>query len=157
LVGYKKVSRNALLFEDTTSLNAPSERVFSFFSKAENLQRLTPEWVYFRILTPLPIQMREGTLIDYRLKLHGIPVKWRTKITEWNPPYSFTDEQIKGPYRNWIHRHTFVSEGNNTLMTDHIEYRVLGGVWVDKLLVRKDIEKIFNYRKRVMESIFQRS
>ena len=121
------MSQKFLIFEDTTKLNAPLEEVFAFFSKAENLQKLTPEWLYFKILTPLPIKMEEGTLIDYQLKLHGIPVKWRTRITEWSPPYAFTDEQIKGPYRAWIHRHTFAEIKDGTLMTDKISYRVLGG------------------------------
>lgn len=145
------------LFEDSTRLNAPIEEVFSFFAKAENLQKITPDWLKFRIITPFPIQIAEGTLIDYRIKIHGIPVKWRTRITEWNPPFSFTDEQIKGPYRTWIHRHSFVSEGGGTLMTDRIHYQVFGGVLLDKLLVRRDIEKIFRHRKQVIASFFEKS
>jgi len=143
-----------LVFEERTKLNAPLDEVFDFFSKADNLEKITPEWLHFKILTPLPIQMREGTLIDYRLRLRGIPIKWRTLISEWNPPYSFTDEQVKGPYRAWIHRHSFAREGDATIMTDTVRYRVLGGALIDKLLVRRDIRKIFKHRTEVIRTVF---
>ncbi|MEO8071308.1 MAG: SRPBCC family protein, partial [Acidobacteriota bacterium] len=82
----------------------PIDEVFEFFGDARNLERLTPAFVNFKILTPQPIVMRPGTLIDYRISLRGLPVKWRSEITEWNPPYSFVDEQRRGPYKKWIHR-----------------------------------------------------
>jgi ligand-binding SRPBCC domain-containing protein len=143
-----------LVFEEKTKLKAPLEEVFGFFSNADNLEKITPEWLHFKILTPLPIQMREGTLIDYRLKLRGIPIRWRSLISEWDPPYSFTDEQIKGPYRAWIHRHSFAREGDTTIMTDTVRYRVLGGALIDKLLVRRDIRKIFKHRTEVIRAFF---
>ena len=88
-------------------LSHPREQVFRFFASAENLNLLTPPWLGFNILTPLPIEMAVGTIIEYRIRLRGLPLTWRSEITEWQPPVSFCDEQRRGPYRFWIHRHTF--------------------------------------------------
>ncbi len=127
-------------------IEKPRDEVFSYFSDAHNLAEITPPWLKFVVLTPRPIVMQVGTLIDYRLKLRGIPVKWQSEITEWNPPYEFVDEQRRGPYRTWIHTHTFTETDEGTIVGDQVEYAVLGGQLVNNLLVRRDIEKIFEYR-----------
>ena len=98
--------------------------------------------------------MHEGTLIDYALRIRGIPVKWRTRITVWDPPYRFVDEQLRGPYRQWIHEHTFTDEGSTTLMEDTVRYRVYGGALINKLFVQPDVTKIFNSRTEVLQKQF---
>lgn len=122
------------------------ETIFPFFADATNLEALTPPWLNFKILTPAPIVMREGTLIDYRLRLRGVPVRWRTRINAWQPPFRFVDEQIKGPYRQWIHEHTFEAHQNGTRVRDHVRYAVPLDVLLHRRLVRPDVEKIFAYR-----------
>ncbi|QDT88501.1 SRPBCC family protein [Gimesia algae] len=123
------------------------EEVFAFFAEPENLEALTPPWLNFQITTPGPIEMRPGTLIEYRLKLHGIPVKWKTEISDWEPPYRFVDRQLKGPYRLWRHEHTFAECEEGTLVTDDVRYAVLGGALVNRLFVQKDVARIFRYRR----------
>jgi ligand-binding SRPBCC domain-containing protein len=120
--------------------------IFPFFADAGNLEALTPPWLNFKILTPLPIDVHEGTLIDYRLRLRGVPVRWRTRISVWQPPYRFVDEQLRGPYRQWIHEHTFEAHQGGTLVRDHVRYAVPFDWLVHRLLVRPDVERIFRYR-----------
>jgi len=132
----------------------PIDEVFAFFGDARNLERLTPPFLNFRILTPPPIEMRPGTLIDYRISLHGLPMRWRSEITEWKPPYSFVDEQLRGPYKRWVHRHTFAEETGGTRVGDEVQYDVLGGDLVHRLFVKSQLEKIFNYRVAVLEQLF---
>lgn len=144
------------VFEDEVTLCFPRDEVFSFFSKAENLEALTPPWVHFSILTPLPIEMREGALIDYRLKIHGLPINWRTEISVWDPPFRFVDRQLRGPYRSWVHTHTFRETEGGTKVSDRVEYSVWGGALVNSLLVRRDVEKIFNYRRQMLGREFSR-
>lgn len=144
-------------FESRTLLPVAREEVFPFFSDAANLARLTPPSLGFHIRTPQPIQMREGTLIDYTIKLHGIPMRWRTKITQWNPPHEFIDEQLKGPYRTWIHHHTFEETADGeTLMRDHVRYSLpfppFGQIALP--FVRAEINKIFSYREKVLAELF---
>lgn len=133
----------------------PPERVFPFFATAQNLERITPPDLRFRIVTPLPVDMREGTLIDYRLRLDGIPFGWRTLITEWDPPFAFTDTQLKGPYHTWIHRHTFREVDGGTLMVDEVRWRVplwpLGGLALP--LVRRKVARIFRYRQEAIGAL----
>jgi ligand-binding SRPBCC domain-containing protein len=107
----------------------PPEQVFRFFADADNLGTITPEWLQFEILTPRPIEMGIGTLIDYRIRLYGIPIRWRTRITAWNPPWHFRDEQVKGPYRLWVHDHRFTPHLGGTLMTDQVRYAPRGDSW----------------------------
>ena len=135
-------------------LRYPLEQVFDFFSAAENLDLLTPPWVRFSILTPLPIEMAVGTIIDYRIRLRGVPVTWRSEITEWQPPLAFCDEQRRGPYRFWIHRHTFQETPDGTLVTDHVDYGVLGGALVNRLFVARELRRIFDYRKARLTELF---
>ena len=128
--------------------------VFNFFSDARNLELLTPPMLNFSTLTESPIVMKVGALIDYRLKIRGIPLRWRTEITAWDPPHRFEDTQLKGPYRQWIHEHAFVDEGDTTLMQDMVRYKVLGGRLVHALLVKRDVVKIFGYRKQVLRDLW---
>ena len=145
-------------YECEIELPRPREEVFPFFAKAENLETITPPELGFRILTPLPIEMGEGTLIDYQISLHGIPMKWRTEITHWDPPYEFEDTQLSGPYKQWIHRHTFIDTGRGTtLMKDVVRYRLpfepLGDVmqWV----IHRQVTGIFDHRQRTISSVFK--
>ncbi len=135
-------------------LPSPREEVFSFFSQAKNLERITPTWLQFRILTPLPIEMQAGALIDYRIRLRGLPMRWRTEITAWEPPRRFVDAQVRGPYRQWIHEHTFEEKDGGTLARDHVRYSVWGGSLIRKLFVESDVERIFKYRQERMKKLF---
>jgi ligand-binding SRPBCC domain-containing protein len=139
-----------------TSLFVPHPRaeVFAFFAAAENLQRLTPPWVDFRIVTPLPVDMRQGARIDYRLKVHGVPIGWRTEIAEWEPPERFVDTQLAGPYRRWIHTHRFHDAPGGTLVEDDVDFSVPGGWLVERLFVRRDLRQIFLHRQRAILDAF---
>lgn len=130
-----------------TILHAPIDRVFEFFSEAANLQKLTPPWIGFNILTALPIEMKQGSLIEYRISLHGLPIKWRTKIAEWSPPNRFVDVQLSGPYRLWHHTHSFEACPEGTKMADEVLYWPLGGALANSLLVERDVRRIFQFRE----------
>lgn len=141
-------------------LSYPLERVFSFFEKPENLNLITPPSLAFKILTPSPIAMQKDTRIDYRIRLYGIAMSWKTVISDYQPPYSFTDTQVKGPYKLWVHRHHFFAEGEGTIMIDDLQYALSMGVLGElahRLFVRSEIKKIFEYRSRVIEQIFSES
>ena len=141
--------------ETVTSLPRPQDEVFAFFANAENLQRITPPELAFRILTPVPIDIGEGTLIDYRLRLFGVPFNWRTRIVEWQPDERFVDEQLSGPYRSWRHLHTFAGCEEGTMMTDRVEYRLpLQPAGAFALpLVRRQLDRIFRYRANAIRRI----
>jgi len=130
------------------------DEVFPFFADARNLERITPEFLRFEVLTPDPIEMREGALIDYRLRLRGIPIRWRTRIAAWEPNERFVDEQIKGPYRKWEHEHTFEDAEGGVYVRDRVAYRVPGGALVNRLLVQRDVVGIFEHRQRVLADLF---
>jgi ligand-binding SRPBCC domain-containing protein len=131
------------------SIPASIGRVFDFFSKAENLEVLTPPWLGFRILTPVPVEMKTGTRIDYRIRLALVPVGWTTRISVWDPPRRFVDVQERGPYRLWEHTHRFEPNGNGVRMTDEVRYAlplgVLGSV-IHAAVVRSALRRIFDYR-----------
>lgn len=127
-------------------LPMPRARVFEFFADPANLDAITPPWLGFRTVTALPIEMREGALIDYRLRLHGLPIRWRSRISAWDPPHRFVDEQVRGPYRLWVHEHTFESQDDGTIVRDHVRYAVPFDRLVHDRLVRPDLERIFRYR-----------
>ena len=132
----------------------PLDQVFDFFSDAFNLERLTPPLLRFNVLTPPPIEMRQGLLIDYRLRIRGIPVRWRSEITAWEPPYRFVDEQRRGPYRMWWHEHSFEERDGGTVCRDRVRYAVPGGRLVQRLFVDPDVKKIFAYRSDQLEEVF---
>ncbi len=126
------------------------DEVFAFFADAANLEAITPPWLGFRIVTPRPIAMAEGALIEYRLKLHRIPVSWLTRIEIWEPGERFVDAQVRGPYKLWRHTHSFEQRPEGTLVRDHVSYEIpLGplGDLAHRLLVRRDLARIFDYRQ----------
>ncbi len=127
--------------------------VFEIFADVFQLEELTPPWLAFEVLTPAPIKMREGVRIDYRLRLHGIPVWWKTDITQWMPPFRFQDSQLRGPYRHWIHTHTFQQEQGGTRIIDEVSYAVPGGRVIHWLFVRGDLQRIFEYRQRQLPRV----
>ena len=133
---------------DELWLPRPIHEVFDFFADASRLELITPPWLHFHVLTETPITMRPGTLIDYKLRLHGVPIRWQTEISEWQPPRMFVDRQLRGPYRLWRHRHTFTERDGGTLVQDEVEYRVPGGALVHRWFVKPDLEKIFAYRQK---------
>jgi ligand-binding SRPBCC domain-containing protein len=130
------------------------DRVFDFFSRAENLQALTPPWLQFKILSPLPIEMLEGTVIDYRIRLHGLPMRWRSSIATWNPPHGFVDTQLRGPYRGWVHTHSFADENGGTRVRDTVDFAVSGGRLVSWFVAR-DLRTIFTFRHEELQRIFK--
>lgn len=133
----------------------PGERdeVFSFYADAFNLEAITPPWLGFRVVTPGPIEMQPGAMIEYRLKLHGIPVRWLTEIEIWEPGRRFVDTQVRGPYRLWRHTHSFEDDPGGTRVRDSVSYEIpLGplGELADRLMVRRDLARIFDYRRRAV-------
>ena len=140
-------------FESKLWLNRPRDGVFKFFSDALNLEEITPPWLRFRVVSKLPIMTR-GAEIEYGLRIHGVPARWRSRITVWDPPCRFVDEQVRGPYRVWIHEHRFVEESDGTRCEDSVRYVPLGGALVNKLFVERDIQKIFAFRSDRLQKIF---
>ena len=131
----------------------PLETVFEFFADAKQLERITPPILNFKILTPMPVEMKARLLLDYQISIHKIPIKWRTEIAVWEPPYRFVDRQLKGPYHLWHHEHTFEETENGTFVKDKVIYKPIGGALVHKLFVRRDLEKIFRYRQEKIAEI----
>ncbi len=123
------------------------EELFAFFSDPTNLEELTPPWLGFRVLESSTPVITEGTTIDYALRVHGIPLRWRSLISMWNPPFEFVDEQVRGPYSYWHHHHSFVPTDDGVLVRDRVTYRVPGGAVMNALFIRRDLEKIFQYRQ----------
>jgi ligand-binding SRPBCC domain-containing protein len=137
----------------------PRAEVFEFFADAYNLERITPALLSFRILTPRPIEMRQGALIDYKLKLYGFPVKWKTRIEVWEPEERFVDMQLSGPYRYWHHLHEFEEVDEGTLMKDTVHYELpFGplGTLARSILVKRSLDTIFSHRKQAISEIFGR-
>ena len=138
------------------TLELPLLEVFGFFANAMNLQRITPPQLHFRVLTPGPIEMTEGTLIDYQLRLWGIPFGWQTRINRWEPPHLFVDEQLRGPYRVWVHTHHFSEKDGLTTIDDEIRYRPrlwpVCEIWVP--FVRRQLRRIFQYRQHAIREYF---
>lgn len=143
-------------FESELWLPRPLPEVFAFFSDAHNLDRITPPWLRFRVLTPAPIALAAGTWIDYRLRLRGLPIRWRSEITVWEPPRRFVDEQRRGPYRRWRHEHCFETRDGGTWVGDRVRYAVAGGPlapWLVRTLVQPDLQRVFAYRRRALQRL----
>jgi ligand-binding SRPBCC domain-containing protein len=135
----------------------PLDEVFEFFSRAENLQELTPAWMHFKILSIEPRPVQRGTLIQYSLRWRLIPIRWTTEIVEWEPPHRFVDIQLKGPYKLWRHEHRFVAEGNSARILDEVQFQLPFGVLgriAYAVKVKRDVESIFAYRKQAVERRF---
>ncbi len=139
------------LLERSQRVEVPVEEAFAFYGDALNLEPLTPPWLHFEVATPGELTFQPGTLLDYRLRLHGVPVRWRTRIEIWEPPTRFVDTQVKGPYSLWEHTHLFEKDGDAaTVIHDRIRYAIpLGplGAIAQRLFVRRDLERIFDYRR----------
>jgi ligand-binding SRPBCC domain-containing protein len=132
------------------------DEVFEFFSRARNLETLTPPWLRFEVLTPEPIEMAQGTRIEYRLRLHGLPLRWVSRIEEWQPGHSFVDRQVRGPYRLWHHRHEFVAHARGTLVRDTVHYSLpLGplGALAHAAFVARDLATVFDYRRQQIDRL----
>lgn len=145
------------VFQTKQFINKPISEVFSFFAEAKNLEKITPEFLNFRILKMNTPEIQKNSLIDYQLKLHGIPLKWKTLISEFIPNERFIDEQLKGPYTKWVHTHTFQEKDGGTLIKDHVVYKIPLGIIGKTLLgnyIRNDITKIFNYRYNIIDKHF---
>ena len=130
------------------------ERLFDFFADAHRLEAITPPWLQFSVVTPRPIDMAVGVLIDYKLRLRGVPIRWRSKISVWNPCCEFVDEQVNGPYRYWRHLHSFEEFDGGTRVRDEVRYAVPLSWIAHPLFVRRDLTKIFQFRRARMSEIF---
>jgi ligand-binding SRPBCC domain-containing protein len=139
-------------FENSLWLPRPRDEVFAFFADAANLEAITPPWLRFQVLNPALV-IHEGVLIDYRLTLYGIPLRWQSEISRWDPPTSFVDEQRKGPYRRWVHTHTFADERGGTRVGDAVEFEVPFG-WLVGRLVQRDVNRIFAFRQQALRQRF---
>ena len=139
-------------------IDRPLDEVFAFFAKPENLALITPSSLNFHILTPEPIDMAVGTLIDYTIKIMGMRVFWRTLITRFDPPYEFVDEQLEGPYKMWHHRHSFRTIDSGTLIEDNVTYALpfsfIGDI-VHGIYVRRNLDRIFDFRATAISEIFE--
>jgi ligand-binding SRPBCC domain-containing protein len=146
------------VLERAQVIPAPPGEVFPFFADAANLERITPPWLRFRVVTPAPIEMREGALIEYRLALRRLPLRWLTRIEAWEPGRRFVDVQLRGPYRLWHHTHSFEpAPRGGTLMRDLVRYALPLGALGDAahgLLVRRDLQRIFDHRERAVVRCF---
>jgi ligand-binding SRPBCC domain-containing protein len=152
---HHRLSQGNHVLESETFLPLPRDEVFPFFAAAENLERITPPELAFRILTETPVEIHAGRLIDYKLRLFLVSFRWQTRISVWDPPFRFVDEQLRGPYHTWVHLHTFDEVEGGTLMRDRVRYRLpfhpLGGLALP--LVRRQITRIFRYRGQVIREL----
>ncbi len=134
------------------------DEVFSFFDRPENLEELTPKSLSFQILTPKPLVMAKGLLIDYTIRIWGVPLHWRTLITAYDAPHRFVDEQLKGPYAFWHHTHTFTEVDGGVKIEDDVRYAMpFGwlGQFVHAIYVQRDVQRIFNHRKQIIDELFR--
>lgn len=137
-------------------LTRPIEEVFSFFSRPENLQTITPPWLDFRVVESPPA-LAVGSLIRYRLRVHGMPIQWTSEIIVWDPPYRFVDRQLSGPYALWHHEHSFSVRQGGTVIRDFVTYALpLGdlGQLAHTLFVKRDVQSIFDFRAEIMQQKF---
>jgi ligand-binding SRPBCC domain-containing protein len=134
----------------------PLPDVFAFFAEAENLERITPPWLRFEVIGSKPARMGTGTRIEYRLRLHGIPLRWVSRIEEWEEQRAFVDRQVRGPYRLWRHRHEFEPRGDATVVRDRVDYTLpfgSAGRLAHELFVRRDLDRIFDFRRTAIERL----
>jgi len=143
-------------FELKTELRVAESpnQVFDFFADAFQLESITPDWLHFSVESSRPISMGSGTSIDYRLRLHGLPIRWRSSISIWEPPHRFVDEQVRGPYRFWRHEHTFEPYSGGTIVRDAVRYGVPLGWLIHPLFVKRDLRRIFEYRHHRVANTF---
>jgi ligand-binding SRPBCC domain-containing protein len=148
------------LLERAQHLDLPAGEAFEFYADARNLEQITPPWLGFQLAASGPIEMRAGAMIDYRLKLHGLPLGWRTRIEIWEPPVRFVDVQLRGPYALWEHTHTFEPDGENAVVIgDRVRYALpLGplGRIAHEVIVRRDVERIFDFRQQAVAERLKR-
>jgi ligand-binding SRPBCC domain-containing protein len=149
----ERTGRGAYRLTSAVTVSRPLEAVFPFFSDAHNLERLTPPWLSFRVVTPGPIAIAPGARIDYRLRVRGLPIRWTSEIGAWEPPHRFTDCQVRGPYRRWLHEHTFGERDGATLVGDDVEFEVRGGSLAGRV-VAGDVRRIFEYRRDRLHELF---
>lgn len=154
---FSQAEQGVNILESAFFTAQPQEQVFAYFSQAENLENMTPPQLSFKILTPLPIEMGVGTLIDYAIRLQGVPMRWRTLIPVWEPPHRFVDLQLKGPYQLWEHEHRFKPLPEGTLIIDRIRYKVPGGELAHRFFVKPQLKAIFAYRYQIMQQQFGNS
>ena len=152
MISIRRVERGTYLLRTELAIALPPAAVFPFFADAGNLERITPPPLRFQILTPGPIRMAKGTLIDYRIRIRGVPVAWRTEITDWNPPSSFADTQLRGPYHLWYHQHRFEEAAAGTCCIDEVRYRPRGGAVANRFVAR-DLRAIFTYRSERLRAL----
>jgi ligand-binding SRPBCC domain-containing protein len=153
------VAGRVSVLERRQRVELPAERAFEFFGDALNLEAITPPWLRFKVLTRGPIEMGPGKLIDFRLKLHGLPIRWRARIEVWEPPVRFVDVQVRGPYALWEHTHAFEPDrGDAVVIRDRVRYALpLGplGRIAHAAFVKRDLERIFDYRQRAVAERLQ--
>jgi ligand-binding SRPBCC domain-containing protein len=145
------------VIERVQLIERPLGEVFAFFADAYNLERITPTFLHFKVLTPPPIAMQSGALIDYQIRLYGVPMRWRTEIEEFTPGVRFVDRQLKGPYKLWHHTHSFHETKDGTVMIDRVRYQTpygLFGAMARRMLVTRTLDQIFDYRYRSIAGIF---
>ena len=139
------------VLERSQRVEVPVEQAFDFYVDALNLEPMTPPWLHFEVTTQGELTLRQGALLDYKLRLHGVPVRWQTRIETWEPPRRFVDIQLKGPYSLWEHTHSFEGDGDGvTVIHDRVRYAIpLGplGALAHLLFVRRDLRRIFDYRR----------
>lgn len=145
------------IYKLETKLFLPADRdeVFKFFADPRNLESLTPPWLHFEMITPPDTIIEQGTLLDYRLRLRGVPLRWQSEISLWEPPYRFIDRQTNGPYSLWVHEHTFTPQDGGTVIGDRVDYAVPGGALVQRFFIAPDLDRIFAFRRHRLEQLFQ--
>ncbi len=139
---------------DKFVVSSPLDKTWEFFSSAKNLSTITPDWLDFKITGNLPKTMKKDVRLNYTIRWMGIPIRWRTLITQWNPPYSFSDMQLKGPYSLWLHEHRFTKASENTTeCSDRVIYEVPGflvGSLMNELMIKRQLTEIFLYRRKMI-------
>jgi ligand-binding SRPBCC domain-containing protein len=151
--GSERIRTGLTTLHRETTIPASIDETFAFFADALNLERITPPWLNFTILTRTPVVMRPGVEIDYRIRLYGFPMRWRSRIDIWEPGVRFVDRQIAGPYRWWRHEHRFEAVSGGTLVIDHVEYAPRAA-WISGRLVRRALDRIFAFRRTALQEIF---